>query len=106
VLILKVRLNEKGAVKAWIHHSGQQPSLDGDKGIACYKDQLVGLATELVQTREPVILTLKTSKTSQKPYVDDIQRVPMPESFTAAHTEPVADPGGHGEPVDLKDLPF
>mgnify|MGYP001609984976 FL=1 len=66
-----------GNIKAFLQHSGMPTSLKGREGLAVYKDALVALATEVCQTREPVVLELKQA-TSGKSYVTGIRRVPTP----------------------------
>jgi phage recombination protein Bet len=102
VLITRV-LAGKGAIKLSINHSGQLP---GDNAIAIFKEQLATVATEVAQTHVPVRLEIAKSAKGND-YVKDIHAAPLPESWQANTAQPTdADPAGHGEPVDLDQIPF
>ncbi len=102
VLITRV-LAGKGAIKLSINHSGQ---LAGDNAIAIFKEQLATVATEVAQTHVPVRLEIAKSAKGND-YVKDIHAAPLPESWQANTTQPSdPDPAGHGEPVDLDQIPF
>lgn len=83
VLIQKVEQG-MGTAKGFIHTHRVGES------FPVYKDQLVTLAAEVCQNREPVLLELKTSARSQKDYVVGIKRAPMPESWEPFADEPKA----------------
>lgn len=91
VVITKVEAGwAKGKAKGFLHHSGQAVGADG---IALFRDELVTLASEVCQSREPVLLSLKTSEASGKVYCNGIER--------ARASEPELPPF---HPVD--DIPF
>lgn len=83
VLITKVEAGWAGSkAKGFLHHSGQRA---GEDGIPIYKDQLVTLASECCQAKEPVMLGYKTPA-SGKPYVASIHRIggtDQPEDISA-----------------------
>ncbi len=102
VLITKMLVG-KGAIKAYLSHSDMQP---GDNPIAIFREQLVTVATEACQLRQPVRLEIAKSAKGND-YVKDIHAAPLPESWQANTTQPTdPDPAGHGEPVDLDQIPF
>ncbi len=102
VLITKVSAG-RGAIKASINHSGQLP---GDNAIAIFREQLATVATEVCQLRQPVRVEIAKSAKGND-YVKDIHAAPLPESWQANTTQPTdPDPAGHGEPVNLDEIPF
>ena len=86
VLITKVE-GGAGKAKGFLHHSGQTVSLHGNDGIAIYDDPLVTIAAEVCQSREPVVLELKTPA-SGKHYVKAIRRVQRTDDDVAEHDFP------------------
>ncbi len=103
VLITKISAG-RGAIKASINHSGQLP---GDNAIAIFREQLATVATEVCQTRQPVRLEIAKSAKGND-YVKEIHlSTPTPASWLTHTTPPTdPDPAGHGEPVNLDEIPF
>ena len=66
-----------GNIKAFLQHSGMPTSLKGREGLAVYKDALMTLASEVCQSRDPVLLEVMQAA-SGKSYVTAIRRVPKP----------------------------
>jgi len=81
VLIRKVE-GGTGKAKGFVHTHRVGES------FAVYADQLVTLAAEVCQNREPVFLEFKTSAASGKQYVVGIKRAPLPEALKPFAKEP------------------
>jgi phage recombination protein Bet len=91
VLITRINSGKPGGkVKAYLRHSGQAIA---EEGLPIFREDIVALAEQLCQDRVPVVVNVKASGTSGKPYVVGLTR-----------GTPLAKPDDFDEPVI--DTPF
>jgi hypothetical protein len=91
VLITRINSGKPGGkVKAYLRHSGQGIA---EEGLPIFREDIVALAEQLCQDRVPVVVNVKASGTSGKPYVVGLTRgtpIPKPNAVDD-FDEPVID---------------